>query len=330
MKRIHHGRRCHASRVRVVALALALGLSLAHAHDVDPVAAAATDITNRTFANRSADCADYAGSLASKVADIKEGRSHKGAVRITAGPNACSLQSNNIPNHDFNDHGARFIMPVAEVAQEFSIPRAPKMAAEPIRLTHRAYHAVMLNGVVVDILSAGCYRPNGRSPNAAGNVMIGCQPRDAWVLDPLGPGAGFGTDAHNAHVQPPNGLYHYHGNPMAMFDDKPGPNGSPLIGWAADGFPIYGSYFRDSSGKVRKAVSGYTLRAGQRPKSATDPGGPYDGMYVDDHVFTGAGDLDACNGMTVGGQYGYYVTDAYPWILSCLAGTPDATFDKRR
>jgi len=53
---------------------------------------------------------------------------------------------------------------------------------------------------------------------------------------------------------------------------------------------------------MRQAVSGYVLRDGMRPSSASDPGGAYDGMYVDDYEFTGAGDLDECNGMTVDGQ----------------------------
>ena len=46
-------------------------------------------------------------------------------------------------------------------------------------------------------------------------------------------------------------------------------------------------------------------------------------------MFTGNGDLDECNGMTVDGDYGYYVTDAYPWVLNCLIGDPDPSFDKR-
>ena len=49
---------------------------------------------------------------------------------------------------------------------------------------------------------------------------------------------------------------------------------------------------------------------------------------VADWEFTGTGDLDECNGMTVDGEYGYYVTDSYPWILACLTGAPDASFRK--
>ena len=52
----------------------------------------------------------------------------------------------------------------------------------------------------------------------------------------------FKVDIHNAHVQG-DGTYHYHGNPNAMFDDSPSGDGSPLIGFAADGFPIWILYF---------------------------------------------------------------------------------------
>ena len=54
-----------------------------------------------------------------------------------------------------------------------------------------------------------------------------------------------------------------------------------------------------------------------------------DGTFVDDYEYVaGAGDLDECNGMTVDGAYGYYVTDAYPWVLGCFRGTPDESFTK--
>ena len=114
-----------------------------------------------------------------------------------------------------------------------------------------------------------------------------------------------------------------------MFDDNPGPTGSPVIGFAADGFPIYGSYFLDpNTATVRRAISGYQARPGNRPSSPTDPGGSYDGTYIDDYEFLGSGDLDECNGMTLNGQYGYYVTDTYPWVLGCHSGAVDPTFDK--
>lgn len=292
--------------------------------------AARVDITNAIFASTQADCASYENLYASQVTDTQQNRKLEGEVHVTAYDDHCVIESNSIPNHDTGEgSGRNFVAPVTEISGSFSIPRNPKRARSSTALEQRSYDAILLNGVVVDILSAGCYRPNGNRVDANGNVAIGCRSTDKWLLDPLGPGAGFGADNHHAHTQP-NGQYHYHGNPMAMFDENPGADGSPVIGFAADGFPIYGSYFKDASGAVRKAKSGYSLKSGTRPSSASDPGGAYDGMYVDDFEFTDAGDLDACNGMVVNGQYAYYVTDSYPWVIKCFSGTPDTSFAKRR
>ncbi len=297
--------------------------------DMD-VGSGVTDITDAILSQRSGDCADYAGTYEASVMDINRGLDFRGSLTISADSTACAIVSNNIPNHNFNDPSAHFATDASEVTQSFSIPRNPQMAAEKTALSQRLYNAVMLNGVPLDLLSAGCYRPDSPMADADGNVPIGCLEDDPWLLDPLGTDHGFGTDEHNAHTQP-DGSYHYHGNPAALFDDDPGPAGSPVIGFAADGFPIYGSYFVDpDTGELRKARSGWTLKSGERPAGGDSPGGDYDGTYVADWEFTGAGDLDECNGMLVDGQYGYFVTDAYPWVLGCLNGTPDTSFSKGR
>ncbi len=286
----------------------------------------ATDIKDVIFTATSADCADYADEYVAEVQDIQRGQTFTENVDITVSADACTLVSNGIPNHDFNDATASFANITAEVTQTLSIPRNPSLATSTTELSQPRYDAVMLNGVVLDILSAGCYDPNSNMADADGNVPIGCMPNDGWLLDPLGTDDKFGADTHNAHTQP-NGLYHYHGNPNAMFNDTPGATGSPVIGFAADGFPIYGSYFVDESGNLRKALSGYTIKSGSRPgPDDNDPGGIYNGIYNDDWEFTAAGDLDECNGMTVNEQYGYYVSDTFPWVIRCFAGTPDASF----
>ncbi len=288
------------------------------------------NITNAVFVNQNPDCASYASLYHSNVTDTQQNKNLNGSVSVTAFDDHCELQSNSIPNHNTGEGSARnFVAPVTEIDWTYKINRNPKKEPTATPLTQRSYDAILLNGVVVDILSAGCYRPNGMRVDKNGNVAIGCQSTEKWLLDPLAPNAGFGADKHHAHTQP-NGQYHYHGNPMAMFDDKPGENGSPIIGFAADGFPIYGSYFKDKTGKVRKAKSGYSLKQGNRPSSETAPGGKYDGMYIDDYEFTNSGDLDACNGMTVNGQYGYFVTDSYPWVIKCFSGKPDPSFNKPR
>jgi hypothetical protein len=79
---------------------------------------------------------------------------------------------------------------------------------------------------------------------------------------------------------------------------------------------------------MREATSGYTLKTGERPTTDSSPGGTYDGTYIQDYEFTDAGTLDTCNGMTVNGQYGYYVTSGYPYVMGCYTGTPDLSFFK--
>lgn len=101
--------------------------------------------------------------------------------------------------------------------------------------------------------------------------------RDAYVNE----GASF--DPNNAH-QPASGQYHYHANPPALrylLGDHVDFNSttkiytestntatkhSPILGWAADGFPIYGPYgyavSNDASSGIKRMVSGFVLRDG--------------------------------------------------------------------
>ena len=72
-----------------------------------------------------------------------------------------------------------------------------------------------------------------------------------WRFDPMFAANGFRVDSHNAHVQP-NGSYHYHGMPNAMFDADM-PVESPVIGFAADGFPVFGSWLTTTARFVRRS-----------------------------------------------------------------------------
>lgn len=279
------------------------------------------DIKDAIFTNTSADCADYDNSYEADVADVQEATDFVLDVVITSTDSDCIISSNNIPNHDFNTTG-NFATVAREVSQEFIIERSPMLADSTTALSQQQYDVVMLNGVPLDILSAGCYE-NGE------DVPFGCTTDDDWLLDPLGTDGAFGADEHNAHTQP-TGVYHYHGSPKAMFDPEDDSAASPVIGFAADGFPVYGLYFTDTDGSIRKATSSYALKSGSRgTTSDSNPGGDYDGQYVDDYEYVAdSGDLDECNGMTVNGQYGYYVTESYPWVIACFSGTPANSFSK--
>lgn len=291
-------------------------------------AANGTDITDVILTSQSIDCNDYVDLYASDVTDLSQGIDFEGGVSIAAVDGGCLVESNNIPNHDFADDSSAFATLTAPNGLTVTIPSDPAAADEPTALSQRSYNAVMLNGVVLDLLSAGCYDPDSPMADADGNTAIGCGENDPWLLDPLGTDHKFGADEHNAHTQP-DGRYHYHASPNALYEDTPTEGGSPVIGFAADGFPIYGPYFVDSdSGEVREAISGYTLKVGERPSGDDQPGGVYSGIYNNDYEFSGTGDLDECNGMMIDGNYGYYVTNAYPWVMKCFTGTPDPSFAK--
>ena len=287
------------------------------------------NITNKIFSNRSSDCVDYAERYISNIKDITRIIDFEGYINIQALDTHCLISSDNIPNHDFNDSTAFFRTNVTKMPGIYKINRFPKQGSEISHLDAQSWDAVMLNGVVVDVKSAGCYNPSETRADTEGNTEAGCGPNAHWRLIPLEYSTGFGVDIHNAHVQP-DGTYHYHGNPNAMFDDAPTGDGSPVIGFAADGFPIYGSYILDEqTGYYRKALSGFTVKEGNRgDRTDLNPGGKYSGLYEDDWEWTDAGDLDECNGMVYRGEYGYYVTDSFPYILNCFKGEPDLSFNK--
>lgn len=301
-----------------------------------------TNITDAVFVMRNGLCHNYVGSYSSEVEDLQREKAFGGEITITVDEHFCFINANNIPNHNFNDNSARFATPVQIQDFTYRITRTPHKAVTPTPVDMRVTNAVMLNGVEVDLYSAGCY---GVGNGPLGREKIGCNDvNNPWRYDPMAKVNHFGTDKHHAHVQP-NGAYHYHGNPMAMFisncDTQTQP--SAVIGFAADGFPIFGSCIVDkTTAKIRKVTSSFVLKnnGGKRkdvPPYQTPKAGNgfvmsdnYNGQFIGDYEYQlGAGDLDECNGMTVKGQYGYYVTDSFPWILNCYQGTVDASFRKK-
>ena len=90
---------------------------------------------------------------------------------------------------------------------------------------------------------------------------------------------------------------------------------SPIIGWAYDGNPIYGPYgFNNASGSsfVKLMTSGYELKTDltNRPPISIYPLG----FFIEDYIYTGAGDLDEHNGRFCvtpdypNGVYAYFAT----------------------
>ena len=280
---------------------------------------AATDITNKIFTNRSANCKDYIASYSSSATDMFSSVVFTGNLTISDVGSKCRLQSNGVPNHNFNDGSRSFPNDLSEQSQDYQITATPTFANTNTQLAIGMDNGLMLNGVKFDLLAAACF--------GVGNGKIGCgDMANPWRFDPMFPANGFAVDSHNAHVQP-SGSYHYHATPNAMFSAEIAVE-SPVVGFAADGFPIFGSWFNDN-GIVRKAESSYHLKSGTRiaVSGYPTPAGNYDGTYRQDYEYTdGFGDLDECNGMQVNGVYGYFITDTFPFIIGCLKGQMDPSF----
>lgn len=140
----------------------------------------------------------------------------------------------------------------------------------------------------------------------------------------------------------PNGEYHLHLNPTCLYDDGDNTQHSPLVGFAFDGFPIYGAYAyanTDGTGGIKRMESSYqvrsiTTRTILPDGTAASSAGPavsstYPlGYYIEDYEYVqGSGDLDEHNGRFCitpeypGGIYAYFVTidsnknAVYPYII---------------
>ena len=183
----------------------------------------------------------------------------------------------------------------------------------------------VLNGVKVDAGTAGtCGNTGGTSCGLNNNS-------GPWSIEALGQTAfNFGTDSNNAHVQP-NGAYHYHGMPEGFVAKQGKGVAMTLIGWAADGFPIYARYgysaASDASSAIKVMTSSYKLKASpgaNRPSTTTYAMGTFSQDY---EYLAGSGDLDECNGRTgvtpefPAGTYHYFATDTYPYLQRCIKGT---------
>ncbi len=214
---------------------------------------------------------------------------------------------------------------VTNQAAVFRIPRAPVANAGARTATPLGAIGVWVNGVAIyNALDARSYN----------NL-------DIWHQNAVVVEAG-GFDACLGHP-PMSGQYHHHQHPVCL--DPGGASAhSGILGYAFDGFPVYGPYGfgnPDGTGGVARMRSGYRLRAITTRTTLPDGTvlsppqyGPavsatYPlGYYREDFEFVaGLGDLDAFNGRVAvtpeypAGTYAYFTTvdatgaSAYPYVL---------------
>ena len=241
-------------------------------------------------------------------------------VAITVSGGERLVVANGLPDHATGQFPGRGNPNrISAQSYNFRLPDNPKNADQPTR-ANGAWFGVALNGV----------------PFEPGTAEFWNHDR-AWNFEAKSGFIDLGLDTNNAHVQP-SGAYHYHGLPTGLMA-KLGGDGKKmlLVGYAADGFPIYTSYGHkiatNTASPLIKLKPGWQLKKGER---ADGPGGKFDGKFTADYEFSkGSGDLDDCNGRFgvtpefPNGTYYYCITEEFPQLPRYWRGIPDASFFKR-
>jgi hypothetical protein len=169
-------------------------------------------------------------------------------VTITSDDKYLYIKSNGIPFHEHgtfpNEHNPNVIS-----AQDynFRVPLHPQMAVKMTPVERRQLFGVAVDGVPFDPGTAEFFNNDHSS---------------GWNYDALSGAVNLGMDDNNAHVQP-NGAYHYHGIPTALASGSK--EHSPLIGYAADGFPVYAlnGYAKSGSFGLLLNLKKATVRLGR-------------------------------------------------------------------
>jgi len=222
-----------------------------------------------------------------------------------------------LPNHPIG----RFTDALRAQDYEFRATAEPRAGRRATPLT-RGVFGIALNGVVFD---------------PSNDERWNDQRRSGWTYETVTNKPGYGLDINNGHIGD-NGAYHYHGSPIGLLKDIPAGEDMRLIGYAADGFPIYDQFGyvepNDPESGTKKLSPSYRFKPGNRP---TGPGGPHDGTFFEDWQYVeDVGDLDECNGRTgvtpeyPDGTYYYVITEKFPCVPRMFRGTPDRTFQGRR
>ncbi len=159
----------------------------------------------------------------------------------------------------------------------FKIPLNPTQNTGTLTATTGGNIGIFINGVALFDYRDGVSWKNSTS-SLCGGPIVSCTGDGKWNRDAV-VGERLGFDCSKAH--PAMGNYHHHQNPSAfnldinvisticstypsdgLYTINPNQH-SPLLGYAYDGFPIYGAYAyanTNGTGGILRMKSGYQLR----------------------------------------------------------------------
>jgi hypothetical protein len=199
------------------------------------------------------------------------------------------VESNGIPGYEFVEITPN---PLGDQDWEWHFPLHPELAANTSEIP-------LLNTIAIAINGLPIFGPNeAEFPDPYGDPVYN------QIVDfCLG---------HTAQM----GVYHYHALLVeCLTADTPAGEPDPVIGYAFDGFPIYGPIgcLDAECTEVVEFVSGWVQTG--------DPS-----TYAwDNHEYQGGDDptiLDQCNGhVGPNGDYHYHATATFPYVLGCYSGT---------
>ena len=226
----------------------------------------------------------------------------------------------------------------------YRIPLNPVQNTGTLTATNAGNIGIFINGVSLFDYRDGVAWNNSTGALCGGPGNPPCpggpSATQAWNRDAI-PAEKLGFDCSKGH--PAMGNYHHHQNPTAFKYDynvisticstydaeglyvmNPSQH-SPLIGFAYDGFPIYGAYAytnTNGTGGISRMKSGYELSS-----NTTRTNGPavnstyFNGYFREDYVFVSHPSdptyLDEHNGR-------FCITPEYPAGIYCYFATVDA------
>jgi hypothetical protein len=217
------------------------------------------------------------------------------SLSITCSDDEFTIMSNNMPLWEFVA-----LTPNALEEQNYSwtLPRSPTVAAAPTQIGYDDGSNPVLGDLGFTVSGLVWYGPTeGPQPDPYGDPFTNA------IIDECGGHTG------------PSGEYHEHIIVTKCFfpdwtEDQP----APIVGYALDGFPIYGptGLLSATDSTVVQFKSSYN-ETGSLNEYAWD--------NVEYVAGQGAEYLDQCNGrIQPDGSYGYHLTSSFPYIIGCFTG----------
>jgi len=213
----------------------------------------------------------------------------KPSQKVSCSTNEVVVTSNNMISFPFVKMTPHSLSPQSLTVK---FPRSPKVAANPTNVVNMLGTAgVTVSGLLIYPITEGAIPVESAFGDPYYNKML---------------------DSCGGHTGPAN-EYHYH---VLMTIAICNLKNTAVLGYAIDGFPIYGPTGCLNVKCTQKAAvkSGY-VQIGNPQKNVWDA---YKYSATPSSTV-----LDECNGrVQPDGTYGYHATLSFPYIIGCFKGTP--------